>query len=322
MIARRLPNNPIITAEMPGADPEMRTNINGPSLIRVPDWVENPLGQYYLYFAHHHGQHIRLAYADDLNGPWRMHEPGVLHLEETHFVNHIASPDAYIDHARQQIRLYVHGMVTRPEQAQVQSEIDEPMFRQQRSRVAVSSEGLHFSEQPEILASAYLRVFDFKGMVYGITMPGLLYRSPDGLAPFERGPLLFGDDAQREASFFPPGQPSIRHLAVLTEGEMLRVFYSRAGDQPECILMSAVDARSDDWHEWQHSPPQIILMPDEPYEGSGLPLKPSTRGSDLEPVRELRDPAVFQEDGRTYLLYSIAGEQGIGIAEILEQPTL
>ena len=28
-------------------------NINGPSVLRVPDWVENPLGQYYLYFAQH-----------------------------------------------------------------------------------------------------------------------------------------------------------------------------------------------------------------------------------------------------------------------------
>jgi hypothetical protein len=33
-------------------------------------------------------------------------------------------------------------------------------------------------------------------------------------------------------------------------------------------------------------------------------------------VNQLRDPAIFEEDGRIYLLYSIAGEAGIGIAEI------
>ena len=33
------------------------TNINGPSLIQVPDWLPNPLGKYYLYFAHHKGEH-------------------------------------------------------------------------------------------------------------------------------------------------------------------------------------------------------------------------------------------------------------------------
>jgi hypothetical protein len=30
----------------------------------------------------------------------------------------------------------------------------------------------------------------------------------------------------------------------------------------------------------------------------------------------MRDPAIFQEGGRTYLLYSVAGESGIAITEI------
>jgi hypothetical protein len=34
------------------------------------------------------------------------------------------------------------------------------------------------------------------------------------------------------------------------------------------------------------------------------------------PVRQLRDPAIFREDGRTWLLYSVAGENGIAIAEL------
>jgi hypothetical protein len=33
-------------------------------------------------------------------------------------------------------------------------------------------------------------------------------------------------------------------------------------------------------------------------------------------VNQLRDPAIFEEDGRTYLLYAVAGESGIAIAEI------
>jgi hypothetical protein len=311
-----LVGNPIITASTPGADPAMATNINGPSLIRVPDWVENPLGKYYLYFAHHHGKHIRLAYADTLDGPWQVYTPGVLHLDDSRFIDHIASPDAYIDHDRRQIRLYYHGLLPPEERTRVQPEIDEYMFTAQRSRVAVSDDGLHFHERPELVAFAYLRVFDFMGMVYGITMPGLLYRSADGFGEFERGPLLFGDDSNREAHFFPPGQPSIRHLAAAVSDDRWRVFYSRAGDAPECILMSEVDARDIDWRNWQPGPPQTMLTPDEPYEGADLPLRPSTRGSDLERVRELRDPAIYQEDERTYLLYTIAGEQGIAIAEL------
>lgn len=34
--------------------------------------------------------------------------------------------------------------------------------------------------------------------------------------------------------------------------------------------------------------------------------------------RELRDPCIFREEGRTYLLYSVAGERGIAGAELID----
>ena len=40
------------------------SNINGPCCIKVPNWCKNKLGNYYLYFAHHRGKYIRMAYAD------------------------------------------------------------------------------------------------------------------------------------------------------------------------------------------------------------------------------------------------------------------
>ena len=46
----RVLDKPIIG---PDIHPSIGVNIQGPSLIRVPDWVENPLGKYYLYFADH-----------------------------------------------------------------------------------------------------------------------------------------------------------------------------------------------------------------------------------------------------------------------------
>jgi hypothetical protein len=52
------------------------------------------------------------------------------------------------------------------------------------------------------------------------------------------------------------------------------------------------------------------------YEGGMLPLTASRGGLVNVPVRQLRDPAIFREDGRTYLLYSVAGEHGIAIAEL------
>ena len=48
----RLLDAPIIG---PALHPSIGENIQGPSLIRVPEWVESPLGRYYLYFADHKG---------------------------------------------------------------------------------------------------------------------------------------------------------------------------------------------------------------------------------------------------------------------------
>ena len=92
--AVRLKENPIIRPELSAT---IGKNINGPSLIRAAEWLEKPLGKYYLYFADHGGKFIRLAYADRLEGPWKIHEPGTLRLEETACKGHIASPDVHID---------------------------------------------------------------------------------------------------------------------------------------------------------------------------------------------------------------------------------
>lgn len=76
----RLGNGPIIAPDM---DARVGTNINGTSLIRAPDWLANPLGRYYLYFAHHNGSYIRLAVADTVEGPWRTHEDGKFSIWRT-----------------------------------------------------------------------------------------------------------------------------------------------------------------------------------------------------------------------------------------------
>jgi len=103
MKVRRFATNPIIS---PNMDDRMGDNINGPSTIRVPGWVKNPLGKYYLYFAHHQGTYIRLAFADELDGPWRLYTPGVLDLSDSHFENHIASPDVHVLEDTCEIRMY------------------------------------------------------------------------------------------------------------------------------------------------------------------------------------------------------------------------
>src|SRR6187549_1538527 len=75
VVATRLAQNPLITLR---TSPSLGDNIDGPTVIRVPAWVERPLGRYYMYFAHHMGAFIRLAYADSIGGPWKIYEPGVV----------------------------------------------------------------------------------------------------------------------------------------------------------------------------------------------------------------------------------------------------
>ena len=321
MRVERLLDAPIVTTE---TDPRIGLNIQGPSLIRVPEWVKAPLGEYYLYFADHKGRYIRLAYADDLAGDWKVHSPGSLQLEESHFrveppeappgaalriremaesegyglsmlphdimidltTPHIASPDVHVDPASRRIVMYFHGLEG---------------FAQQVTRVATSTDGLHFEARPEILGNSYLRAFPHAGSTYAIAMPGRFYRSKDGLSGFEEGPLLFDSN--------------MRHAALLRRGETLYVFWTRVGDEPERILLSKIDL-SPSWEEWSESDAIEVLRPERVWEGADAPLEPSVRSVAYGHVNQLRDPAIYEEDGRILLLYAVAGESGIAIAEV------
>ncbi len=123
-------------------------NINGPSVIRVPDWIPEYAkthkdANYYMYFGHHGGKSIRLAWAQYIDGPWHLfnygfapdqgwgftgdytgfYSPGdgVLDLslgdnsstltinEDYTFGQHIASPDVVVDNVNERIIMYFHG---------------------------------------------------------------------------------------------------------------------------------------------------------------------------------------------------------------------
>ena len=300
MNVKRFAENPIIRPHMDG---RMGSNINGPSLIRVPEWVENPLGRYYLYFAHHQGTYIRLAYADRLAGPWATYEPGTLRLEGTPCKHHIASPDVHVDGENQRLLMYYHGPAD-TEKATVHPALTEqyPILGGQRSFVATSTDGLHFTSGTEVLGSSYFRVFTWNGHRYALGMPGIFYRSKDGWTRFEQGPTLFTID--------------MRHTALKLDGNTLLVFYSNAHDCPERILLSTIEL-TPNWMRWEASEPVTALEPEMDYEGAELALERSERGWAPEPVRQLRDPAILKEGNKTYLLYSVAGEHGIAIAEIV-----
>jgi len=61
---------------------------------------------------------------------------------------------------------------------------------------------------------------------------------------------------------------------------------------------------------------RLIELPQAPYECLDLPNEKSEVGEIDHPARQLRDPAVLREDGKTYLFYTFCGEQGIAGAEV------
>ncbi len=314
----RLLDHPIIA---PGIDPSIGENIQGPSLIRVPAWVENPLGKYYLYFADHKGLYIRLAYADEITGPWKIYVPGSLRIEDSFFAPtrpeieperlaelvaqreasgvkimhdfakeltepHIASPDVHVDNENQRIVMYFHGLEA---------------AAQQHSRVATSTNGIDFVTLPGDIGRTYYRAFAWEGLTYAIAMPGQFYRSVDGLTNFEEGPRLF--------------EGTMRHSAVMVRGNTLFVFWTRVGDAPETIMLSTIEL-TENWNDWVESPEVELLRPEFSWEGADAPIEPSVRSTAYGRVNQLRDPALFEEDGLVYLLYAVAGESGIALARV------
>ncbi len=315
----RLGDGPIIGPEL---HPSIGQNIQGPSLIRVPEWVEDRLGDYYLYFADHKGLYIRLAYADDLQGPWTVHAPGSLQIADSHFLTeppevtpdelerlresrgglggaaishdlltevttpHIASPDVHVDDTNRRIIMYFHGL---------------DGVSRQVTRVATSSDGIAFEARPERLGRTYMRVFAYDGYTYAMSMPGQFYRSRQPLTGFEEGPRLFN--------------PNMRHAALLRRSDQLYVFWTEVGEVPEHVKLSTIDLNGD-WMGWSESDAVEVLRPEFAWEGSDAPLEPSVRSTAYGHVNQLRDPAIFEEGGRVYLLYAVAGESGIALAEV------
>ena len=321
-MVRRLSGNPLLTPE---SHPLAGHNIQGPSVIAVPSWAPNPLGRYYMYFADHKGQRIGMAYGDRLDGPWTVYAGGALSLEDSTFPTksvtpspgspapvtpqdwappytpgipsvledctqpHIASPDVHIDEATHSIRMYFHGLES---------------FGYQRTRLAISTDGVRFRvPSPESLGPSYFRVFRYEDVFYAMVMPGILYRATAWEGPFEKGPDLFEERRQR-------------HSALLIKGSTLWVFWSRVGDLPERILCSRVDLRGP-WTSWRAGPAFEVIRPECSWEGADRPLMRSWRSAISHRANQLRDPAVLQQGSSNWLFYALAGESGIGVAELV-----
>jgi len=334
--------------------PAAADNINGPSVIRVADWMRERLrdtpvadANYLLYFAHHRDVYIRLAWAERIDGPWQLYNPrgrehpeglrGVLDLGERRMTavgNHLmikaeaASPDVHVDAERRRVVMYFHAATKGG----------------QKTFVATSHDGLNFNTpadgnhaghgvRPVKLGDFYFRVFEHEGQAYAFCNFGYLYRAPDGAGATDDAawatPPGFDHREQdlwtridgpiRTNHDHDPARQADdpRHFALLKQGDRLDVFFTRRRDRPERIVLSTMDLSADDWTAWSAShPPQTILEPQQPWEGAELPLTLSANGA-ATGVRQLRDPYIFTDaDGSRYLFYTGRGESAIGVARL------
>lgn len=324
-------------------------NINGPTVIRVPDWISldhraDSTANYYLYFAHHDGEYIRMAWAAEIEGPWHLYhiggdvqrgERGVLdnggkdinldHGLSIKF-NHLASPDAFVDDQNKRIILYFHsGPSTYVD--------DEKVSISQVTWVATSPYGLDFYDNIHsvFLGPSYFRVFDYDHNKYALTNDGTPYKAPSITTPWT-APSAY--DYSKKLWDKHPKNPfqldinntgltsndlRVRHTAVRVVGDELHVFYSRRGDAPERIQYSTIDLSVGDWEDWDATFPAVELMQaQEGWEGGQYKIEASETASAPENVNQLRDPYVFQDENDSlYLFYTGCGEDAIGVAHLI-----
>jgi hypothetical protein len=295
---RRLADGPILHSGMLRG--KEGNNINGPSLILAPDWLPNKLGKFYLYFAHHRGQSIRLAHADKLEGPWTVVHSGSLQLRDAKACHdHIASPDVHVDSNKQEILMFFHGVSLRS--------------RSQKTFVARSKDGINFAAGEIPIADFYFRTVRYKDRWIAMSKGGVMYIS-DGLDGNYRmlSKRVF---EMRHPQGNAPGD--LRHVALNVSAEKLYVYYSQIGDVPERIYRSSIEVGGP-VETWIAEDKQLVIEPQTAWEGANLPPAPSRAGAARGPENGLRDPAIFLWNNRAFILYSAAGESSIGIAEIVE----
>ena len=213
-VARLAGSQPVISVEQFTAAgiSNDAANINGPSVIRIPDWIgpadrADPGAVYYMYFASHAGKYIRMAWASYIEGPWslfnvgvyddpRVPMKGVLDLGSDSLIsfgagqvevrNHIASPDVKVDDTNRRFIMYFHG----------ESNGRSGATGTQKTFVATSTNGLNFNIPADggqtghgvrnvILGNAYFRVFGHGTNLFAFSNFGAIWRAPNADNPWQ-----------------------------------------------------------------------------------------------------------------------------------------
>jgi len=264
-------------------------NIGTPCIIQVPDWIENKLGNLYMYFSNHDGTSIKLAYADSIEGPWAVVED-VLNLKATPCKTHIASPEVVIDEASKELKMYYHGNFNTG----------------QGTLLATSKDGVAFTNTTkEMLCDFYLRIFTYNGTQYGIAKKG------------NKGGIIYNVDNNFEPLF--EFLPSSRHCHAIVKEDKLYITYSVMGHSPEHIRLCVLKL-DEDVNKWDVLSDTPLIWPTFKYEGADTPVVVSHPGSATarfgKRIQELRDPFMFELNEKVHILYVTQGERAIAYAQL------
>lgn len=278
--------------------------VPGFETISGPCVVENSASQtgrrYFMYFSCHIGEVIRVAIADQVEGPWEVEAEPALNLSSCKKIyDHIASPHVIFDASRELFVMFFHGR-----------HID--FGREQFTFMALSRNGVNFecnNEKP--VAPFYLRVIQYQRRFLGISKGGEIHEAEHWGDEFAFLNNPFQIRSEHDLYYNHPG--SLRHPCFDLVGNVLWIYFTRIGDMPESIFRIKAVYRSD--RLLLEGEEELVLAPERDYEGFDCNLEMSESGPALARERALRDPYVLNTNGRKYLFYSVAGEDGIALAE-------
>jgi hypothetical protein len=156
---------------------------------------------------------------------------------------------------------------------------------------ATTEDGERWVEDDEVQGDFYLRtVGEQHAVAKHRNQGGIWYKRTNGKL-VEQGRLL----------------PKMRHCCHC-EGKL---YWSEIGDNPEVIYRGDLNLS-----KFTVSNKQKIIMPSEHYEVTKN-HRPSLPGSAVG-VTEVRDPYAIKSEGKTFIFYTVRGEEAIAVAEIQE----
>lgn len=271
-----------------------------PTVLDMSRRLSEPIDRFYMYYAPHHSQGLGLATAPHPEGPWTPY-PGnpIITLDQFSGIRgHISALEILYQPEKGRFLAYPHGSGLKSGQETV---------------IGSSKDGVNFTEIPDapILSgdpagtwehgtAAYLRIFPYKGMLYGVfkseKQHGIV-RSQDGINwdYWPRNPLI--EPLASKSEF-----DRIRHTSVIIVQDVLYLLYSTY-TKPDLsceVIKLATWTLADDWNDWNKLERWgTVFEPELPWEENNV-----------------RDPFLLRYDDILYMYYVGGNEKGIALAKM------